>query len=557
VAAAALAGDVSGLVDLLIVGSGPSAAQAAKAAVERGLSVTMVDVGLEDTAFGESVPDLPFTEIRRTDADQRRYFLGESDGLDELGRQRVGSQLTPPRQFIKRDVERLLPFESSTFFPLQTLALGGLGAGWGAGTLTFEDFELREAGLSQPDLAEYYREVADDIGISGSRADDTAAMILDIPHVQRPLDLDSNAQSILDSYERRRERFQHRGFHLGRTPLAMLSERLVRGALVREPNAYHDMDFYSDHGRSVYRPRFTVEELTSHPAFEYRGGLLAVRFEETPQGVRLICEDVTTGAHVTVEGRAVALGAGALNSARIVLSSFHAYGTKVPLLCNAYHYIACVNLRMLGRPAAERRHSMSQLTGVLTGPGNAASDRVIVSLFSYRSLLLFRLVREMPLPPFLGLQLARLLQTSLTILGVHHADRHGPGKWLELRRRGDGREILAGHYEPSAAEAGQCRQNLRRVRRALWSLGCLTVSVLSPAPGSSIHFGGTLPVDDNRDAPFRCAPGGKLNGTKRVYVVDSSPWRFLPAKGPTFTQMANARRVVAGIARDLPAAGVR
>ena len=333
----------------------------------------------------------------------------------------------------------------------------------------------------------------------------------------------------------------------------MLSQPLDRGPLTRLPNVYRDMDFYSDHGRSVYRPRFTVEELASHPAFSYRRGLLAEKFEETPDGVRLLAADVETKERVTVEGRALALGAGAINSARIVLSSFAAFGTRTPLLCNPYNYIACVNLRMLGRPATDRRHSMSQLTAVLTEPGGAAADRMILSLFSYRSLLLFRLVREMPLPTFLGLQLARLLQTSFTILGVHHVDRHGPGKWLELRRGVDGGEVLAGEYEPLPAEAVASRRNLARVRRNLLALGCVPLSVLSTAPGSSIHYAGTLPMDDDPRVPLRCARDGRLNGTRQVYLADSAPWTFLPAKGPTFTQMANARRVVAGIARDLQA----
>lgn len=546
---------MNGVVDLVIVGSGPSSAQAAKAAVERGLSVAMVDVGHDDTAFGLSVPDRPFDELRRTDPDQRRYFLGDSDPPDQHGRKRVGSQLTPPRQFIKRGVDRHLPFESSTFFPLQTLALGGLGAGWGAGTHTFEDFELKEAGLSWAELEPYYREVAEDVGISGARDEDTAPMVLNIPTVQKPLERDSNARSIFETYQRRRSRFHRHGFYLGQSPAAILSERLVHGTSVRLPNTYRDMDFYSDHERSVYRPRFTVEELAGHPAFVYRRGLLAGKFEETPAGVRLLCDDVATGGRVTVEGRALALGAGAINSARIVLSSFAAIGTKIPLLCNPYNYIACVNLRMLGRPAADRRHSLSQLTGVLTAPGSAAADRMVLSFFSYRSLLLFRLVREMPLPPFLGLQLARLLETSFTILGVHHVDRHGPGKWLELRKGPDGREVLTGNYELSPAESTAYRRNLERVLANLWALRCLPLSVLSPAPGSSIHYAGTLPVDDDPRLPLRCGRSGKLNGTRRVYLADSSPWTFLPAKGPTFTQMANARRVVAGIARDLQAGG--
>src|SRR5262249_47965991 len=157
-------------------------------------------------------------------------------------------------------------------------------------------------------------------------------------------------------------------------------------------------------------------------------------------------------AQRVVEGRKLALAAGAINSARVVLRSLGAHGVPVPVLSNPYHYIPCFNLRMLGRPAHDWRHSLSQLTGILTASSGAA-DRTILSFYSYRSLLLFRLAKEMPLPPALGLLAGRLLETSLIIVGLYHVERPSPDKWLELRKRPDGSDILAGHYVLSRDEA--------------------------------------------------------------------------------------------------------
>ena len=541
---------MGGLVDLIVVGSGPSGAHVAKAAVERGLSVALVDVGHDDEGLSRLVPERPFCEIRRSDPEQARYFFGSPRIGGTAPGQRVGSQLTPTRQFITRDVEQLLPFESSTFFPLQTLALGGLGAGWGAGAQTFEDFELREAGLSWRNLEPYYREVADEIGISGVGQDDTAAMVLDIPNTQPPLDRDANAAAILETYRRRRERFHRAGFFLGKTPAAILSEPIGRGAEAREPNAYHDMDFYADHGRSVYRPRFTIEALAQHPRFEYVRRTLAVRFEETGGAVRLVGEDVADGTPRVVEGRKLALAAGAINSARIALCSLGQYGVRVPVLSNPYNYIPCVNLAMLGRHAADRRYSLSQLTGVLTAPKGDA-DRSILSFYSYRSLLLFRLVKEMPLPIPLAVRASRLLLTSLTIIGLHHAERPSPLKWLELRRRADRRDVLAASYELSSEERRTYRRTLARALGTLVALRCIPLSVMATGAGSSIHYAGTLPMSDDPRIPLRTAAGGKLNQTRHVFAADSAPWTFLPAKGPTFTQMANARRVADEVVFDL------
>jgi choline dehydrogenase-like flavoprotein len=53
---------------------------------------------------------------------------------------------------------------------------------------------------------------------------------------------------------------------------------------------------------------------------------------------------------------------------------------------------------------------------------------------------------------------------------------------------------------------------------------------------------------------MRASPGpletdaeGRLAGTKRVFVVDTAVFPTLPAQNLTFTAMANARRVAAGL----------
>jgi choline dehydrogenase-like flavoprotein len=78
----------------------------------------------------------------------------------------------------------------------------------------------------------------------------------------------------------------------------------------------------------------------------------------------------------------------------------------------------------------------------------------------------------------------------------------------------------------------------------------MPVHIMRPPAGASIHYAGTLPFG-NDDVPLTCKATGRLRGSANVYVADSSTWRFLPAKGLTFTLMANARRVAAEVASTL------
>jgi hypothetical protein len=174
---------------------------------------------------------------------------------------------------------------------------------------------------------------------------------------------------------------------------------------------------------------------------------------------------------------------------------------------------------------------------------------VVAQFYSYRSLLLFRLAREIPLPTRLGLLMARLIVSSLVIVGVNHPDVPSPLRYLELRKR-DGEDVLHAHSARSPEERKTERRRERLVLKNLLALRCLPLKVLRLPAGASIHYAGTLPAG-NRDEPLTCTPEGRIRGTRHVYAADGSSWNYLPAKGLTFTLMANARRVADGAVDDL------
>jgi hypothetical protein len=91
-------------------------------------------------------------------------------------------------------------------------------------------------------------------------------------------------------------------------------------------------------------------------------------------------------------------------------------------------------------------------------------------------------------------------------------------------------------------EAAKADRRERKYLAALRKLRCYPIKRVYPGYGASIHYGGTLPVSLEEKA-YTLAQDGRLHGTKRIYVADGSGFRFLPAKGLTFSLMANAYRV--------------
>lgn len=530
------------IVDVIVVGSGASAVNAAYPLVEAGKTVRMLDVGNRDDTYASLIPDGPFSELRRTDDQQYRYLLGEhfeGIGFEHMG---AGAQLTPPRQYVCKDAERLQPLRSGSFFPLQSLAEGGLGGAWGAGSPAFQSADLDGFPISHADLRPHYEAVAARIGISGAH-DDLLPFLGELGAMQPAVEIDSNGASILDRYQRQRARANRRGLYLGRPRLAMLSQPL-RG---RQATRYWDMDFWSDAGRSVYRPRWTVDELRGFSTFSFVARRLVERFEETAAGeVVVTATDVDTGRVERHRARCLVLAAGTLGTTRIVLRSLRRFGERVPLVCNPHTYVALLNLNQLGKQPADARHSLAQVC-VVHAPGGSARPFTVGHFYSYRSLLLFRLMKDNPLPFREGLQILRALSPSFGVLILQHGDHPTAAKYCELSSDGD---RLTVEYALSSGEQTAIDAVESEIARGMLRLRCVPMRTIRPGHAASTHFAGTLPMS-MRDQPLTTEPSGRLRSTRGVYIADGSVFPNLPSKGLTFTMMANADRIGGHVRRSL------
>jgi len=504
-------------------------------------------VGNEDTRYAPLIPATPFPEIRRNARDQHRYFLGDAYEAIPLGRVRVGAQLTAPRSHITRGAETLTPIASTSFFPTESLALGGLGSGWGASAVRFDERDMEGFPITAADLDPHYEAVAKRIGISGAR-DDLLPFYGECTSLQPPLDMDVNPALILSKYERRRQRMNREGFYMGRPRLAVLTRDLED----RRAQRYHDMDFYADTDRSVYRPWYTVETMRKSENFTYARPWLVENFREKPSAgiVEVAARDPRTGSTGTFTGRRLVLAAGAMGTARIVLRSLGLYDTSVPIVCNPHIYIPCVNASMLGKPASPLRHSLTQV-GIIYDPEPKGPHLVYSEIHVYGSLLLFKLVKESFLPVPQAARIMRDLMSSFAILVIEHDDDPSPEKFCVLRRGGTGEpDVLHVSYHQDEESARRQRRAEKRLTAQMRRLGCWPVGRIDPGHGASIHYGGTFPMSA-QESPLSVTPTCRLREARGVYLADGSVLPRLPAKPLTFTLMANADRVGRAILDDL------
>lgn len=536
--------------EVLVIGSGPAGVSSAKALVERGFRVTLLDIGFDDPKAREAIPDLPFSKLRAEDPNQTSYFVGqEAEGVPK-GDVKVGAHLTPPRRFVHHRSEELLPSRVRGATLMQSTALGGLGAAWGAGACTYLPEELTAMGLPIDEMNSAYRAVSSWIGVS---APESGAMRWHcgsaLSQAQPALEPDDLARSIMSRYDRNKDHFSKLGFDIGLPSMAVLTRDLDS----RCANPYYDMDFYGDSRKSVFRPRYVLDNLKKNKNFTYLSSRVCLSYLERDGVIEVRVRNLGTGTEEVLYCGQLILAAGAINSARTVFESMSldkkaGFSIQTRLLCNPYHYLVGLQLDSFGRELSDRRHSLAQLFGIYRSAGQRTHESAFLAFYSYRSLLHFKLSKEFPFPVAIGQKIAALLSGGLSIVGVHHSDSFETAidyRWTKNALAPGIIELSYDkHAETQRRRDQKVNEEIHFIQKTLRRLGVFPLSRVAPGPGASIHYAGSLPIGSWTDVD------GRVLKSKRVYVVDSSTWTYLPAKGLTLSIMANAWRIAQKLPRS-------
>jgi hypothetical protein len=526
----------------IIVGSGLAGAQACQTMVEAGADVLLLDAGLRDRPDRQRFPDMDFESVRNSITEQRSLFLGHDMEGIPWGRLKAGAQLTPSRSFVSQGTDHWLSLISESFVPMESLAYGGLGNAWGAGCYIYSEQEFAEMGFNRKDFQASYQKVADRIGISAAMDDAAAFTVSGLRGLQAPIHIEPRMQRLLSRYELNKHKWNKDGFYMGRPALAILTKEWEG----RRPYSYEDMDFWHDNSRAVYRPWMTMDSLQERPGFRKIFGKVVISFEESNGIVEVHTSDIHDGSSHTYCANRLLLCPGVLGSARIVLRSLPQI-EHLPILSNSYAYVPMLDWRSVGQTMPARRSGMGQLSVFYDADGQHGNVSM-ASLYTYRSLMLFRLVKEVPLNFSDARAIMQYLMSGITIAGIHHPEKTRNDRKLSLEP--DGASPTGDHlkvsYPVSNEDRDKIASNESRFLSKFRSLGQWPLKTVRPPQGASIHYAGALPVSDNEQIGHS-AIDGRVYGTRNVFVGDASCFRFLPAKGISFTLMANAHRVASGL----------
>ena len=520
--------------DAIVVGSGPAATFAA--AGLRGRRVLMLDAGFDPPRCDHLRGNL--SDLKQAHDDLFDALIGRQfESLHNLHQPAISLKLKAPYlSYIVRDAQCLTPVVGESFGGAVSLARGGLANAWGAGVFRYTARDLAGFPIGEADLAPYFDEVTRSIGVSGVNADDLQPYFAREEHLQPPIRLSPLFSDLLSRYERSKQLFARSRVALGRSRLAVLTQPLNS----RTPFTYDNLEFFRPHDPAIYTPVYTLDELIESRAVDYRPRRLVVSYRERDDGVEVESRHLDSGQVETWRGRALCLGAGALNTTRIVLRANGDYDTRLPLLDNPMSCIPLLAFRRLGAAFETRDTSLAQLNLVADDGGRLVQGSLYGTAGPLRSDFLF----ELPFSARANRVWVRHVAPATAFLMLFYA--RDPDGWSGIRLRPTGEIDVRLAAEPPH------RRLERTLIRLFRRIGFISHPALIRRPnmGSALHFAGTLPMTDS-PARYQTDRDGKLAGTSRVHIVDGACLPRLAAKNSTLTIMANALRIGRRIAAAL------
>jgi choline dehydrogenase-like flavoprotein len=529
----------------IVVGSGPAGVACARALLDRGRKVLMLDAGLTLEPERRHLVE-QFARGRPgewTAADLAAYQAGME--ADAGG---VPQKLVYGSDFPYQDAEQHLGTEYVGVGLRPSLAQGGLSNVWGAAVMPYAQRDLAGWPIKVADLAEHYPAALRLTGMSASH-DDLENLFPLYREEITELRPSAQARQLLDTMAWHRERLAGDGIFFGRSRLAVHGSKNS----ANDGCVYCRLCMYGCPYGFIYCSATTVARMQTEPGFTYQPGVIVVSARESTAGIELEGYDRKTRQPLSWSGGRAFLAAGAIPTTRILLRSLGAFDQPVWMKDSQYFLAPMALWTRVPGAMRENLHSLSQI--FIEFFDRQGTDRTVhLQIYSYNDLIGQAIAKAFgPWRRPLGFLVRNLQERLLVLQGYLHSD-HSSRISLCLKK-GDatGRERFEVRAEVNPAAAVMARAVIRKLLRHSRRIGAVPLPIMLKVaePGRSFHSGGSFPMSAEPRG-FQTDRLGRLPGWNRLHAVDATIFPSIPATTITLSVMANAHRIGSEIQREDP-----
>ena len=524
----------------LVIGSGPSGANAALTLLKRGFVVNLIDGG----AVEKRTQNLkPFEEFKDDLTDPWNYFLGDQlQGIIPPNSNSI-FQYPPNRNYFDKETSII----KENFIGHTSMAVGGLGIGWGANCAEFNDNDLDKFLINQSDLIPYYKKISKRINVSGSMDDPLSIHLGKSSLLSSPLELSLHDKIFLDKSIKHKKFLNKNGIIIGRSRMAV-------NTIQEHSNScrYTGRCLWGCPQKAIYDPNQTINECNSFKSFKHLKGYKVVSLV-TKHSKVIGASAISKKDNNLVEFNAdiFILAAGAINTGKIYLRTIlkdkqferlYKDGTlsTKSILDTKTIKIPYILPKMIGKKNLKNNFQFNKLAmGVIESNTYDYPNFIHGEILSLNSLIYHPLIESLPFGTKISSSLFSLLHTSLGVVTLFFPDKPSQGKALNVSL-----DRFSIDYTENDSQKKISEKVTKKVRSALFHMGIIAPkfqTIYSP-PGSGLHYAGTVPMSKNKD-PLCVDKDCRSYAYDNVFIVDGSVFPELPSKSFTYSIMANSIRV--------------
>lgn len=513
-----------------IIGSGPASLAAAKGLVDQGREVTILDPGFQ--------------------LEEEKSLLKETLGskepqawnAEELREYRAGMQPTTkgiPKKLIYgsdypyQEAEVSTPIEMHNAKMLRSFSIGGLSNVWGSCILPYPSNELSDWPIPFAALEEHYRAVLNFLPHSGRK--DNLALKLPLYGDYEPLKLSRQAKDLLEKLEGNKTQLNGQGIYFGASRVAVQNSQEDPEQSCR----YCKLCLYGCPYDLIYSSSFTLKDLVDSGKVKHISGYVVDQLEEEGTQVKIHARSAKDSTSETFTASKVFVGAGVIETTRIILESLDCYDKTVHCKHSDRFMLPFMSFRGIKGIYDEEMHTLCQAFMELEEPAPGA-ESAHLQLYTYNDLYRKALQNKFgPSSALFKLPIREFLSRLIVMFGYLHSNS---SSYLDFTlRKGDRTYLeIVGKPNKTAKKLAQ-RITLKLLRNSRYLGGVPTLPFLDP-PGGGNHSGGTFPMRAN-PKQLESDILGRPYGFQNVHIVDSSTFPSLAAATIVFTAMANAHRI--------------
>lgn len=525
---------------IYIIGSGPTGVAAAKALLNRGLKVTMLDAGLtlekSRHAALDKTSSIPAT-------DWTPAVLNSFKNGTHASAKGIALKLAYGSDFPYRNGDQFITANPEVGI-VPSLAQGGLSNVWGAAMLPYLPEDTTDWPISIRELDPHYRAVLQLTGLA-ARHDELARKFPLFTESHHELQTGSIIRSLLNDLNSNRDQLAAHDTYFGSSRLAVAPQNQhgFNCAACR-------MCMYGCPFGLIYNSATTLQSLREDPNFTYHQNVIVKTFREVGDRVEIKGYYLDSREPLEVSASRLFIAAGTLATTRLVLESLEATNAAVTLKDSQYFLLPLLRNRTPSTFDENEPELTLAQAFIEVFDRNVSEKSVHLQAYGYNEL--YRDAIKNTAGPFFPLGkpfVNSFLKRFVLLQGYLHSDySHEIEARLLPREAGAPTARLAlqvkrnPQTEPTISRLIKKLRSIKRFTRAQ----PLAMLLKKGTPGRGFHTGGSFPM---RSAPgeFETDIFGTPSGTRRVHLVDSSVFPSIPASTITLTAMANAHRIASQV----------